>query len=471
MDIARSMAYLSAVRGANQILGFVSLMLFTQALGAATMGSYFLFHTVVAVSTTLSGVGINGAVEKRLSGGEDSFVVLGTAVVVKGVILTVVGGAILLGRHFIADYVGADLAVLVVITIFLDEYSALFERTVAGEMSVDKTAVVQFTKQVTYAAVGLLLIDLGYGVRAPAYGLAAGYAGALLAANYYREARIGRPSMEQARSLWVYAKHNYVTSVGAFTHQWMDLLLLGFFVSQPLVAAYEIAWRVSSVLLVVTQAFAANIIPQVSAWDAEGRQDRVHRFVATGLLVTLAFVVPGSVGAALLSEEVLTFAFGEGLRAGALVLVILAGGRVFETVADLLGRLVMGLDIPEVGARMSFVMLASNVILNLILIPVFGIIGAAVGTVASFAAGTLFVYQYVSTNFMIVFPVKHVIYILLASAIMGLTLWILLQQFPVTSLLTLFGYVALGAVCYGAILVVITPLRERLADGVRELAA
>jgi len=42
---------------------------------------------------------------------------------------------------------------------------------------------------------------------------------------------------------------------------------------------------------------------------------------------------------------------------------------------------------------------------------------------------------------------------------------------PVTSVVRLGGHVLLGVVCYGGALVAITPLRERLTDGVRELAA
>ena len=471
MNVARSTAYLTAVRGANQVLGFVSLALFTQALGAATMGSYFLFHTVVAVSTTITGAGINGAVKKRISGGDPPSTVLGTGVAMKTSVMAVVAAAVLLGRGFVADYVGADLAVLIVVAVCLDEYSGLFKHTVAGEMSVDKTAVVQLAKQVTYVAVGLSLVALGYGVRAPAYGLTAGYGAELLVANYYRQTRLGRPTTEQARSLWAYARHNYVTSLGSFTHQWMDVLLLGFFVSRPLVAAYEIAWRVSSVLLVVTQAFAANIVPQVSAWDAEGRRDRVGRFLATGLLVTLAFVVPGAVGAALLSGEILTFVFGEGVQAGAVALMLLAGGRGLETVADLLGRLVMGLDVPEVGARASVVMLVANVGFNLALVPVFGIVGAAIGTVVSFAAGTVLISRSAVEMVTVPLPTRHLGYVVAATGWMVGVLIAVRGVVPITSVVRLGGHVLLGVACYGGALVAITPLRERLTDGVRELAA
>jgi len=471
MNVARSTAYLTAVRSVNQVLGFASLALFTQALGVTTMGSYFLFHTVVAVSTTVTGAGINGAVKKRLSGGEKPSAVLGTGAVIKSVPLVAIGVTVLLGRGFITDYVGADLAVLIVVATFFDEYSALFKQTVAGELAVDKTAIVQLAKQVTYAAVGLSLVALGYGVRAPAYGLTAGYVAQLLVANYYRETRVGRPTVEQARSLWAYARHNYVTSLGTFTHQWMDVLILGFFVSQSAVAAYEIAWRVSSVLLVVTQAFAANVVPQVSSWDADGQRDRIGRFVGTGLLVTLAFVVPGIVGAGLLSEEILRFVFGEGLQAGTIALVILAGGRAFETVADLLGRLVMGLDVPEVGARMSVVMLVSNVICNLALVPVFGIVGAAVGTVVSFAAGTVLIYRSATELVTVSVPGRHLGYVVAATAGMAGVLVAVRSVLPVTSLIRLSGHVLLGVVCYGGALLLIRPLRRRLTAGVRELAA
>jgi len=251
----------------------------------------------------------------------------------------------------------------------------------------------------------------------------------------------------------------------------MDVLLLGFFVSRPLVAAYEIAWRVSSVLLVVTQAFAANIVPQVSAWDAEGRRDRVGRFLATGLLVTLAFVVPGAAGAALLSGEILTFVFGEGVRTGAVALIVLAGGRALETVADLLGRLVMGLDVPEVGARASVVMLVANVGFNLALVPVFGIVGAAIGTVVSFAAGTVLISRSAVEMVTVPLPTRHLGYVVAATGWMVGVLIAVRGVVPITSVVRLGGHVLLGVACYGGALVAITPLRERLTDGVRELAA
>lgn len=56
------------------------------------------------------------------------------------------------------------------------------------------------------------------------------------------ETPFGRPSMDHARSLIGYGIYSVIPSVEGEIHNWMDITLIGVFMSPAAVAAYEVAW-------------------------------------------------------------------------------------------------------------------------------------------------------------------------------------------------------------------------------------
>lgn len=469
MNIARATSKIATVRVVNTAIGFASLAFFAQELGAAQMGVYFLFQSLVNVLAIPADLGIRGGIQKRISEGEEPEAYLATGAVLKLVPLATISLLILALAEYINGFLGADLSLLLIIALTLEEYSTFGVVVLKGELNVEKTASIRLINQLTTTAVGVGLVLSGLKAEALVYALIAGQIARLLVSVSQWSMSVGRPSITKAVSLWDFSKYNVLISIGSFIHNWLDVMVIGFFLGQAAVGAYEIAWRVAAVLLLVTRAIQQSIIPQVSAWHADENQSRIRSFIPTSIVVSLLFVLPGVFGVLLLSESLLGIAFGKEYTTAALALIILAVGKIVEGVHIVLANTLVGLNHPDDGAWISVFTAVLNLVLNVSLVPMIGLPGAAIATVASFSVGSFAIGYRLSGLVTFELPMRTVAYLLVPSLGMSAMVYFVRTQVDISTLLELGSIVLLGAVTYFTIIYVISPLRKQVEDAIRNL--
>ena len=470
MDALRATSKLTIARVINAIIYFSGIAYFSQKLGPKEMGVYFLFHSLVAVLTIPADFGIRAAVQQRLSAEESPSTALTTAIVLKLVPLGIVALGIFIFERIINSYIGADLALFLIVALALEEYSTFTLSVIKGELSVGKTAIVRVVDPIVWFVVGITSINAGFEAKGIVFAMMAGNAAMLLVGTLRATTPLGRPSISSLHSIWDFSKYRVISSVGTFAHNWLDVLILGFFLGQAAVGIYEIAWRVSNSLLLFARSLAETVIPQVSNWDAYGDQSEIESFIPVAILLSLIVVLPGIVGVSILSEEILSLVFGEDFGAGSLVLIILVSGKAFEAVHGIFGRVLAGLDRPDVAARISVVMVLLNVLLNIALVSTIGIAGAAIATVVSFSVGTIGLWYLLHSHINLKIPVKGIAFMGGTSVGMGLLVLLMNGVAVVDSLPKLFGVVGFGVLAYSLLVYANAPLRETLLSGLRQIS-
>ena len=159
-----------------------------------------------------------------------------------------------------------------------------------------------------------------------------------------------------------------------------DLLLLGVMVSAEHVGWYSAAYRIVFFVVAIISAAHVAFLPEITqaASDPHSLSSILSRAIGLALTVTLPFVI----GGILIATPLMQLVFGKGYEQGAPVLQIL-----------LLSLLVLGI---HGVARIIFISMRQlrlemlitgggavvNVIANFSLIPIYGIRGAAIATVA-----------------------------------------------------------------------------------------
>jgi len=129
----------------------------------------------------------------------------------------------------------------------------------------------------------------------------------------------------------------------------------------------------------------------------------------------------------------------------------LVAGKIPAAIQNLVGRVLLGLDKPELVARATVYMILLNLGLNLLLIPEFGLIGAALGTTVAFSAGLVVRVKYLLRFISIQIPYRELGWCLFASSVMAATLYGLTTWVAVTSVVRLFAIIGLGAAIYFAV--------------------
>jgi O-antigen/teichoic acid export membrane protein len=462
MDLTRSSIKLFAAKGSSALVVFAGTTFFARRLGPAELGTFFLFQTLLYLLTIPADLGVRGGVEKRLSEGMDAGTILASAVWFKLALLAAVCAGIFLLQGAINSYVGADVAFLLAVGIVVWEFSDLYIYTVRGELRVGETALLEFARQIGWIGLGAALVVFGLGVYGVIYGLIAGAFTTLLLGIYRSDTPIETPTRESFESLFDYSKYHFVSSIGGKIYEWMDVAIIGFFLTNASVGVYEIAWEVTLLVLVASYAIATTIFPQISQWSAEAATDRIESIVSRSLAIALALSIPALVGAFVFSREILLFVFGQEYTAAAGVLVILMIEKVFQSANDVFWKSLHAIDQPRLAARATVVTIALNLLLNVVLVPVYGITGAAIATATAAIANTVFHGVYLARFVTVRLPYRLVGACCIGSAFMGVVLVALQSITPVTGLPVLLAEILLGVLIYAGFVLVVPSTRNRI---------
>lgn len=470
MNIVRSTASLFSAKILGFAVVFLGIVYFSRTIDPTVLGVFFLFQAICKVVGVVIDLGITGAAKKRISEGFDLDEVFTTAILLKLVPVALTALLIAAFADLIDGYLGASLAMWLIVAIFCQQYAMFAVDVIEGELRVGRTAYLHFARAVSWIGTSIALVHLGYGVHGIVYGLIVGYAVMLVLGLLMTEATVVRPTGEALRSLIDFAKYNFISNLNWEMHSWIDVLMLGVFATQADVAAYEMAWRVTEVLILFSATLGTVIFPQISAWEAEGHLDRVESLVERSITPSLLPVLPALFGSLVVSRDLLGIVFGPEYRIAGLALVVLMVQKVLQSVYVIFSRSLSAIDQPALDARGKIASIAVNVVLNVLLVSAFGLIGAAVATTLAFAVNLGLTTRYLSRFIGIRLPYAQIKWCALASTVMLVPVALFARNAPMDTVFELVAVCGLGALVYLGLLA-FSPLREELVDQFRSLTA
>lgn len=170
------------------------------------------------------------------------------------------------------------------------------------------------------------------------------------------------------------------------TEQFMrhaDVLMLGMLAATVDVGVYRVAAQ--GALIVGLALFALNMTaaPFVARLHAEGEQAKLQKLVTHLALASLAFALAVTLVFVVFGDWLLSTFFGTEYVSAWLPLLILALGQVVSAGFGATGMLLNMTGHEREVTRAVAAAAGLNVVLNLLLIPSFGVIGAAIATSAS----------------------------------------------------------------------------------------
>jgi len=465
----RDAVKLISFRGVGTAIRFAGLAYFARVLGAEVLGAYFLFRAMYWFLRVPSDFGLSDAVQKRISEGQSSDAVTTTGALLKLVPLAVVGGFVYVVRGQINGYVGLNVAILYFPLLLVEEYGRLSVAVLRGKLRIGETATIELARHVAWVGAGVLLTIGGYEVMSLIYASIASAIVVLLIGGWKVDVGIRTPSRRIGRQLVSFSKFRFVTTVGDRFYNWMDIVVIGFFLTHTHVGVYEVAWQVTTVVSLLSYALAATIFPHISAWDADGRRDELERLIPRAITPLLAVAIPAFFGVIVLGELILSITFGTSYVLASSALVLLMGEKILRAAHVIFGRALEGIDKPNLAARSTVLSLSVNAILNVVLVWKFGLIGAAIATATASALDMLVHVRYVSRFVDIRIPYRELGWCIVASLgmsgiVSGVKTLVVIDTFA-----ELVIAILLGVTVYVTLLLPFDPLRQRIAVTVGEI--
>jgi O-antigen/teichoic acid export membrane protein len=168
----------------------------------------------------------------------------------------------------------------------------------------------------------------------------------------------------------------------------LDVLMLGAIVGPAAAGIYMVVSKLAELTTFALSTTNTVVAPMISEYHVAGNRDDLQRLLGLSAriiaVVTTAFAVVFWV----LGEWGLSL-FGEEFKAGYTALLILIAGQVFNGLCGPVGFLATMTGHERWAAANQFVAAALNVLLNSLLIPRYGMVGAAVATATSMAVWNL----------------------------------------------------------------------------------
>lgn len=469
MQIAKASIKLFVAKFLGAILGFIGLALFARELGPSQLGVYFLFQALLGVIAIPANFGIRGAIQKRISEGNSQGEYLSSAILLKFIALIALSCVIIIFKNHINSYLGSELAVLLVIGIIIQEFGRLSLAVLKGELRVGETALLQMIRQGIWLTAGWIFILRGFRVNSLVYSLILSY-GVLMILGWTKSSTsLDTPSFGKVRSLVDYGRYDALGNLSQYFFNWMDVLLIGYFLASSDVGAYETAWRVTIVVTLFSRALATTIFPQISQWDAIETKDRIESTVSAALFPSLMFVIPSFFGTLVLSKQILEVVFGPSYTVAWIVLILLMGQKVIEGFYIILGSALNGVDRPDLAAQATVVATLSNLFLNVALIQSVGIIGAALATSGSFLINAVLHYHYTTKVIDITIPIKRIGWSIISSGVMALFIFSLKLNIIIDNIFYLTAIIVIGAIVYLSMLLLLPSLRTDVFKKVKSI--
>jgi O-antigen/teichoic acid export membrane protein len=160
-----------------------------------------------------------------------------------------------------------------------------------------------------------------------------------------------------------------------------DVVILQFFRPLSEVGYYVIAQTIAELLLELTEAFKSSVMPLVSHYEGDERQastsaDSVRHHGLLAGVATLANVFFGT--------AVILLAYGTQYRAAVLPMIVLLPGVWFLGMGGVIQSDLSGRGRPGASSKLAGVAAVVTIALDFVLIPPFGVIGAALASVIAY---------------------------------------------------------------------------------------
>jgi O-antigen/teichoic acid export membrane protein len=445
---------------ARSVAGFLATFFIARYLGAAPLGKYTLTLTLL-FWLKFPTDSIKPAISKRMSEANSSEGVFSTGILLAFIYTGAVAVLLFFARDSVNTYLGAELSLLLASLLFAN---ATFDAIVGGLIGVRRVAASGWLG--TAERMFRLLCQIGFVIGGLALiGLVLGYLVSLIAVSllgvYMLRDHLHIPTRESFKSLRSFAQYSWLGSLRGSALNWMDILVLGFFVVDSLIGIYQVTWTLASFLAITGTSIATTLFPEISALNARNEPSEIKHLLDEGLVFVGIFLIPGFFGALVVGDNLLRIYRPE-FAQGSIILSILIAARCINVYGEQFVNTLNGVDKPEVAFRINAVFLVANLGLNVGLVTMFGWYGAAIATLASSGVYLILGYWYLRQELgTLSIPHWEIGLEIAASLVMLGFVHLLLQQLS-TSHISTIGAITAGAAVYGILLLsVSTRIREK----------
>jgi O-antigen/teichoic acid export membrane protein len=449
------------------IVGFLSTIYFAHTLGPAPLGSYFLFLAYFGIFNLIGDGGFGGAAVKRISEGKETNEYFSAFVFIRIVLLAVSVTALLCAEPYLKDVTSSGVFFWLLLALLISVFSGCTGIGIYGSGKVGLYQISFFLDAFLRTLFQIIAVFFGFGVA----GLAGGFVGGLIAggiANFrYLDLKLVRFRLSHLKNLSGFSFWIFLTASGSLVFSYADTILIGVFMSNADVGIYRTAFQLTSVATFATLAFHTVLYPKISNWGTQGQITEIENSLARAWTYSLFLAIPTCIGGWILGDKLLYYIYGASFVEGTSALFILLLVQVVNVFMFLGTMSLTALNRPKDAFWITVIAAIANILLDIILIPIMGITGAAVATLIAMTVNALGALILLSRVISVKFEYGPAKNILTAAGFMGIFLLFIHFLLPLTHVIAVLAVVIVGAFIY---ILVLFKLDRKIHDELRDLS-
>ena len=442
-----------AVRGAVTILiisliaallGYVVRVLLARNLSVEEFGLFYAVFAFVGIFGIFKSLGFDRALAKFIP----EFVhkkksdMIKNCIMYSAIIQLFTDSVVIIVLYVLSDFLAANyfkydeagiILKVLAIAFFIDSFVQTLKFAFQG-----------FKKPVYFSGIdvirGLLLITiiliglkLNYGVLSPAYAYVIASAvitvlfSIIMVKKVFPDFLRSKFSFDKKliKSLSKYGIHIMAITVGVSILGSTDIVMLTYFTDLKAVALYSVALPTARALRNFILPIAAVLLPLTSELWAKNSKKIIVAGMESLYKYSIIIIVPLALVMLSFTDLLIQVLYGKDYLAAGTSMKILAIGMIFGVLSSINANFFAGIGKPQIYAKIIYFGAFLNVILNLILIPVIGIMGAAIATAFSYFVIMAMTFKDVRKYIKLSFPIGIWARTILAGAIFTLLIWAL----------------------------------------------
>jgi len=360
-----------------------------RVLGTAEYGVFAYVLGIAGFFTIFADMGINTVLTRETSRSpKEAPNYFATSLSIKVILLILTGVIVIFAAPYISNIEIAKnlipLAALLIIVDGLRDFSSAFFR---GKEKMELEALLTITSNIAIVLFGFLILQFFVTAEAliVAYIASAGAGtvlGVIILRNYFTsflrffKKNLLRPIISSALPI------AFLSVLGAFMLN-VDILMIGFFKSSSDVGLYSASQKIVQVLYLVPAIVASALFPIFSRLAKNNKHSATKRIMERGMAAVYLIAIPLAVGGVLVGKNIISFLYGSEYILSALTFQLLIITPLLVFPGILVSNYLLAYNKQKKLAPYAAMGAIGNVILNILLIPPFGIAGSAVATIGA----------------------------------------------------------------------------------------
>jgi stage V sporulation protein B len=370
-------------------------ILFGNYLGATGLGLYSLVLIIYSIVTLIGALGIPNATVRYVAKFKDRRDELNSFIscsLVNSIILGIISALIL---YFLSNSISMffhkpDLTPLIQIISFGVPFFILSNTIIRLFNGLRKMGSYSFGfifRSVLILVLSLLFIFLNLGIKGPILAITISEIVTtifvlILSKNVF--SFILKDYLKESKELIAFGIQVVLADGTYFLDTNIDTIIVGYFLASQEVGIYSIAIMFSQILFIIPMAISQVTYPMIAEYFSKNNIESIKLTILKSTRYSFFFTSILGLGIILFSKDIIALLLPPQFLQATIPLIVLVYALIFYTPFISVGSLFNAIGKPRIVFFTGIIWVTLNTMINIALIPILGILGAAIATSTTF---------------------------------------------------------------------------------------